>query len=865
MKINTTRLPRFNRLHLGIMASTLATTVGMGLSNYSFAAEEELEEVVVTGSRIVRRDFQSNSPIITVNADDFEAQAGLNVESYLNQLPTYNPAASPTTTQQDVQITPINSVGIASISLRGFGANRSLVLVNGKRPTPINALMVTDVNGIPSALLQRVETITGGASAVYGADAVAGVTNFILRDNFEGFEVDTQYGATEAGDGDESRISAVLGANFADGRGNATFGLERYSRKAALQSERDIYVEDQWNNPYAAGAGALGITSYSCNTGYVALGHGSCPHISAINALHASRPAGTNVINPQVVSSVGIPTSGAFAFNADGSIWVNGNPGGLSKYKGPLDEGEYYTQRLLDPARPPSSIEFDGLKWVNSQAFASAPQDRYSFFASGNFDVTDTVNVYARTNFAESKTRTLLQGTSIVNGWEVSLPYDPTRDSPVDPTLNFRDAAVVASILANPAAYANPGFKATGTQGAHFPVPLEMAILLNSRTNPSGLWQPSWSPNLSLPPRNTYNTNEVWQVEVGVNFELPFRDWTGEYYMSHGESSTYNLAGGNLSLERTRRLLSQPDYGRNAKGTGNYSYVGADGQTVRATRPNFGSGDYTCTSGFYDTFFKGDKPMSADCFAAINADLQTRTQNEQDIIELNFQGSVMELPAGEMRMAAGYQHRENGGQFYPDGLQATNSFTDQVIGVYPTGKLDASAKVNDYYVEALVPVLKDLPFINNLELELGARYSEYEHTDAETTWKSLVNWEVNDRLRLRGGFNRATRAPNLGELFLSQQEIFTGGGSFGDSCGLRSNAPFGAGGVLPDPILNPGEPQTATAPGQTAAGAMSTYLICQELMGGASSAAAKQCMSLPMRLVPPVVALPGSNNKAIPT
>src|SRR5690606_31256558 len=89
-----------------------------------------LEEVVVTGSRIVRRDYQSNSPIVTVDKEAFETQTGLNVEAYLNQLPQYNPAASPVTTQQDVQITPVNSVGIASISLRGFGANRSLVLVN---------------------------------------------------------------------------------------------------------------------------------------------------------------------------------------------------------------------------------------------------------------------------------------------------------------------------------------------------------------------------------------------------------------------------------------------------------------------------------------------------------------------------------------------------------------------------------------------------------------------------------------------------------------------------------------------------------------------------------------------------------------
>ena len=173
----------------------------------------------------------------------FETQTGLNIESYLNQLPKFNPAATPTTRQGDVQITPVNSVGIASISLRGFGPNRSLVLVDGHRPVPINALMVTDINGIPSALIERVEIISGGASAVYGADAIGGVTNFILRDDFEGFEVDAQYGTTEAGDGEESRVSAVFGANFADGRGNVTMGVEVYDREPVLEIDRDVYTD----------------------------------------------------------------------------------------------------------------------------------------------------------------------------------------------------------------------------------------------------------------------------------------------------------------------------------------------------------------------------------------------------------------------------------------------------------------------------------------------------------------------------------------------------------------------------------------------------------------------------------------------
>ena len=812
------------------VSAALSAMVLSSIAPIAYAAEEEgLEEIVITGSRIVRRDYDSNSPIVTVNAADFETQTGLNVESYLNQLPEYNPAASPTTTQGDVQITPVNSVGIASISLRGFGANRSLVLVNGKRPTPINPLMVTDVNGIPSALIQRVETITGGASAVYGADAVAGVTNFILRDNFEGFEFDTQYGVTDDGDADETRISMVLGANVADGRGNVTLGLERYNRDAERQTENDFYMDFR-NNPLTGGTfGLQGINSYGCNL--------NCPPNSTIEGLFAGRPAGTNVFTPLAVNA----NNRGYNFNSDGTIWVAGSQGGLSRYKGPRDNGEYLPQTTFDGSIPPGSTTFSNLKWYDQSAFSSAPQERYSFFTSGNFDVTDTVNVFGRATFAESKTRTTLFGTSAITGWETTVPYNPTLDSPVDPTLDYTSTAIVTAVRNNPAAFANPSFIATGKPGANFPVPPELAILLNARPTKAGPWQPNWNPDDSLPPRNTYNTNEVWQVEIGTNIDLPIRDWTAEIYGSHAESATYNVATGNLSLSRYRALSNLKDYGRNASGTGNLKYTLGDGTTINAPRPAFGVGDYKCTTGLYDTFFSGDKPMSKDCFEAINANLQTRTQNKQDIIEVNLQGSLMELPAGEVRAAAGFQNRRNSSKFYPDILQSQNSFTDQVIGVYPTGSLDAGTSVDDVYVEALVPVLSDIKFIQSLELELGARYSDYEHSDPETTWKALANWEINDRLRVRGGFNAATRAPNLGEMFLNQQEIFTvGGANFGDGCGLRSNAPFGAGGALPDPILNPGEPQTALAPSQTNAGALSALMICEELMGGQNSLAANQ-------------------------
>src|SRR6187397_1237326 len=152
----------FQRVTVGAaVAAILGSFAVAGYTPSARAADaaaadgDELAEVTVTGSRIMRRDAEANSPLVTVDAAQLETRAGLNIESYLNQLPAYNPAAVPTAegTNSDVQVTSINSVGIASVSLRGLGANRSLVLVDGRRAMPTNALMVVDLNSIPSSMV----------------------------------------------------------------------------------------------------------------------------------------------------------------------------------------------------------------------------------------------------------------------------------------------------------------------------------------------------------------------------------------------------------------------------------------------------------------------------------------------------------------------------------------------------------------------------------------------------------------------------------------------------------------------------------------------------------------------------------------
>src|SRR5881394_3200768 len=202
--------------------------------------QSTLEEVIVTGSRIVRRDFEANSPITTVDATLLDNTMSVGIEKVMNQLPQFVPAVSQFVTI-DVQSTATNTPGASTLSLRGLGANRNLVLLDGRRAMPVNASGAVDINTIPSAAVERVETITGGASSVYGADAMAGVVNFILKRNFEGVDFDTRYGTTMDGGGNELRVEGLFGANVSGGKGNVMLGFEYDSRAKVLQADRSFY------------------------------------------------------------------------------------------------------------------------------------------------------------------------------------------------------------------------------------------------------------------------------------------------------------------------------------------------------------------------------------------------------------------------------------------------------------------------------------------------------------------------------------------------------------------------------------------------------------------------------------------------
>tara|TARA_R110002072_G_scaffold9518_12_gene45963 strand:- start:3424 stop:6387 length:2964 start_codon:yes stop_codon:yes gene_type:complete len=187
------------------------------------------EPIIVTGSRIARRNVETAAPVAVVGDEEFQLSGTVNVENVINTLPQVIPGTT------SFSNNPGN--GTATLNLRGLGTNRNLVLVNGRRWMFFDTTQVVDLNTIPSFLIDSVDVVTGGASAVYGSDALAGVVNFRLRD-VEGVEFGGQYGLTEEGDGETYEIHGAIGTAFADGRGNATVFAEYYNRSSVFQGDR---------------------------------------------------------------------------------------------------------------------------------------------------------------------------------------------------------------------------------------------------------------------------------------------------------------------------------------------------------------------------------------------------------------------------------------------------------------------------------------------------------------------------------------------------------------------------------------------------------------------------------------------------
>lgn len=314
------------------------------------ADPQNVEEVVVTGSRIARRDYVSESPIVTVAGAQLQKSGSVTVEDALNQMPQFIATSNSATNFG-------SNRGQANANLRGLGPKRTLVLLDGRRMQPSGDDGSVDLNTIPSALIDSVEVITGGASALYGSDAVAGVINFKLKKDFSGIEVSAQAGQTERGDGANYDVSVLAGGDLADGRGNGVVGVTYSQRDQAIGADRPFF--------------AVSTLSGFLPQGVMRPTGSNLPSQAAIDAVFAKYgvPAGT------------VRNTNTFGFNSDGTLFsVNGPAVNSTDNLGALQvvaNNTYFYN-------------------AGNVFYVQIPLTRYALFSRFDYEISPHVNAYVQ-------------------------------------------------------------------------------------------------------------------------------------------------------------------------------------------------------------------------------------------------------------------------------------------------------------------------------------------------------------------------------------------------------------------------------------------------------------------------------------
>ena len=788
-------MKKISTQHRKALAVSVAAALAAGLNGQGYAqsGDPELEEITVTGSRIVRRDFEANSPIQTIDSDVFEETSAMAIEYSLNQLPQFVPAATQFTNIADGELINTGATltaGAATLSLRGLAPNRNLVLLDGRRAMPINATMAVDINSIPAAAIQRVEVITGGASSVYGADAVAGVVNFILKKNFEGATISAQYGAMQNGHAGEARMSSLFGANFANGRGNVMMGFEFADRNSVDRRYTDFYL-DGLRDPTVPG------TQSFTSADYYSIDNNNRPSGAVIDGIFDQAPPGVVLRNSQGLVTGNVRWNedvGQFDLFTGAAGFGNSSPqgpgstAGRYRYAGPLDLNGF-PYRKIDPQ---GEIEENIIGHK-----ATVPLERHSMFARANYEIVDGINAWVQSSNVESNLRQLWQWSPAVGGWHAPIPHG---DDVYAPSLAEDGVTTRASYLPGGVHGLNCAPTGGCSKTEAFPTPPELQALLDSREDPEATWQMNHFFDYPLydkgAPRLIDTETNTWQLQLGLDGAIPAIDGTWEVMGATGKSTTILNLQGYAGLERYRGLVTSPNYGMGFNRQGN------------ETGNGFSGGLAQCTTGL--PIFRPHDQVSDDCLDVFMVDLQNNAQMRQDYVEINTQGRLLDLPAGEARFAAGYQWRRNTYFYKFDTLTTQNSYLDLSLGTFPADNTEGRFAVDEVYGELLIPVLNGIPGIEHLNLEVGYRYSDYELQGGIDTYKALIDWGVTDSLRFRGGYQLATRAPNIAEMFQARAQ--TWGVNVGDPCGLNSLVPEGA-----NPTVNP---DAARARG-----------LCEALMG----------------------------------
>ncbi|HSG89463.1 MAG TPA: TonB-dependent receptor [Pseudomonadales bacterium] len=812
----------------GALATAIAIASLPAVPTYAQDGASGVEEVVVTGSRINRSNVNSPQPISTISSDDIMKSGQPDLAEILND----NPALLSTVSSSNSVDSAPNNVGEASnvggsaLDLRGLGYERTLTLVNGRRHVSgVEGTSSVDISTIPSGLIERVEVLTGGASAVYGADAVTGVVNFILKEDFEGFELDLSPGISSESDAESWRASALWGRNFANGRGNIVVAVQGDYDKGLRQGDRSFFDEDGPTNDdfnparrFQGGDIVAGDTPNFAQfydfgtTGLFPVGlripdadsfaadyeaeFGTAPTLTDAELALISRAANAppRAILPgrtfNITSPYGTIALGDFGLEtplgSEPDLDGNGVTDCLQSFTGynsSLDGAGSFGAAggcwVIDAAGTVVPAE-DGLVAGNFNQFGAsqsyiAPErpyvipanERYSINVNGRFAMTDKAELF----------------------WESKYVYQETKfggggHNFTDLLLGRPDNPFLPEELAAFANNAGVGFVGEGG-------------LRMSRDSDD------WGANISTNERETYRVVVGIRgdfEELGLNYEISGNYGKFERKLIDPEemiADRFFAAIDAVTDPATGEAVCRSDLDASAFPATTpfdiFSFVGGGTPSSFFT---FTPGDGQCQP---MNIWGGKGAMSQE-----SIDFVTYTRGiDEEITQTVFNAFVagdtakyFNLPAGPVSFAFGAEYREEeSSQTYgalDQGILPVSGVTQDGIpfsagdyvgdisdaaslGGTPSVALISSAAdydVYDVFAEVSVPLLSGKPFAEELTVDAAFRRADYSTFGSNETYSYGGVWSPVSDIMFRASYARAVRVPNLFELFAPDQGAF---------------------------------------------------------------------------------------------
>ena len=739
------------------------------------------EQITVTGTRIRRPNLESPLPVTSVGGQEFFQTGNVSVGDKLAELPSIR-----STFTQANSTRFLGTSGLNLLDLRGLGTTRTLVLVNGRRHVGGDVLssgVAVDTNTIPADLIDRVDVVTGGNSAVYGSDAIAGVVNFILKDHYQGISLRGQGGESKYGDAGSYFISGLVGQNFAGGRGNIAVNAEFARQEQAWASERpwlarqDGFIVVQ-TDPAGLPNGSDGIpdrlffrdirSASFGNTGLVRFGG------TVLSGPGAGTVSGLNCGAVNGASGSSAFYNCAYQFNSSGQLVpITGLRVGL----GPTG----------------SFIGGNGENFRTGDQLQVTPKlDRYNINLIGHFEITPALVPFIEAKFSRTdSTGTGGSGPAFFSG---STDADP---------LQFRFGANAPVGTPGRTRVTNPGNREAIALNNPYLDPATRTFITN-QILASGVNNCTFSrltaTDMARIAAGTFRFCERLNMsDLGNRVEEARRD---TYRIVAGikgdfaDNFHYELSGNYGHLKERTKILGNLDVQRFLLAMDSVRDP-ASGNIVCASQinPARAFGYYPWVYGYdpnADARLANDvstctpvNPMGGQFTAAQKAYLLKNTTSKGSTSQLDFTGFIsgdtskfFNTWGGPIGIVLGAEYREENLKFEEDSdVQLGYTFYNSI----PTFKAPKQ-KITEGFGEISIPIVKNRPFLHELEVDGAARVSHYTLGATGTVWAYNVNgiWSPMDGIRFRGNYARAVRAPNQSELFSPAGQNFAPG--FSDPC-----------------------------------------------------------------------------------